>query len=113
MTRITGATHFLAVAGVTTALVLGSIALSAPAAADTANYLKDLHGQGISTPGGDPEIKEWGWEVCALVALGQPYDKVRAQAVYNSGSKPQYGMSVEQADAIVHSAVANLCSDHR
>ena len=96
------------------ALALGALALigvvaSAPARADTESYLQKLHEIGINTPGGDVELKEWGWEVCALFIRGFPPDKVLQQAVYNSGASPQYGMSVEQADAVVHIATTDLC----
>ncbi|WP_054601744.1 DUF732 domain-containing protein [Mycolicibacterium fortuitum] len=99
-------------------LVLAGMPWAAPAYADTQSYLDVLHAVGInvpggiSTPGGDIEMKEWGWEVCALFAMGVPADKVRDQAVYNSGSSPQYGMSVRQADAIVSAAVSQLCTGH-
>lgn len=95
------------------ALALSGMVVTAPAHADTVAYLKHLDDAGITTPRGEPELKEWGWEVCALFVLGVPPDKVRDQAVYNSGSRPQYGMTVEQADAIVHFAVTDLCSDKR
>jgi hypothetical protein len=95
-----------------TAGVLGLTALvaAAPARADTDSYLAKVHNLGVSTPGGDLELNEWGWEVCVLFAHGVAPGKVRDQAVYNSGSHPQYGMTVEQADAIVRIAVTDLCS---
>jgi hypothetical protein len=90
-----------------------AVATSAPASADTAAYLQHLADLGIKTPGGDPELKEWGWEVCALQDRGVPADKVIAQAVYNSGRGPQYGITDEQAQAVVHFATADLCNDRR
>ncbi|MEX3738661.1 MULTISPECIES: DUF732 domain-containing protein [Mycolicibacterium] len=97
-----------------TALAVGALALTclgtaAPSKADSQSYIDKLHDAGINLPRGDNEMKEWGWEICALFALGTAPDKVRDQAVYNSGSGPQYGMTVEQADTIVNSAVTDLC----
>jgi hypothetical protein len=72
-----------------------------------------LHDAGINTPGGDAELKEWGWEVCKLFEYGVEPDKVLYQAVYNSGSSPQYGMTREQANDVVDFAVSDLCNDHK
>jgi hypothetical protein len=101
-----------------TVLSVGTFALcgvvtAGAARADTVSYLNKLHDAGINTPGGDGEMKEWGWEVCQLFLMGVPADKVRDQAVYNSGNTPQYGMSIEQADDIVNFAVSDLCNDHK
>lgn len=116
MTIIPGMTRGAALA--VGLLATAGIAWAAPVYADTQSYLDKLRAVGINapggitTPGGDIEMKEWGWEVCALFARGVEPDKVRDQAVYNSGSSPQYGMSVEQADAIVSAAVSDLCTGH-
>lgn len=91
------------------ALALTAMVTAAPAHADSDSYVKKLKEAGISLPRGDNEMKEWGWEVCALFAKGVQPDKVRDQAVYNSASRPQYGMTVEQADTIVRVAVTDLC----
>jgi hypothetical protein len=99
-----------------TALAVGALALAltgmvtaAPARADAESYINKLHKAGINLPGGDMEMKEWGWEVCALFGSGVEPDKVLYQAVYNSGSHPQYGMTVEQANDFVDFAVTDLC----
>jgi hypothetical protein len=91
------------------ALVFTGMVTAAPSGADTDSYLNKLHDAGVSLPRGDNEMKEWGWEICALLASGVAPDKARAQAVYNSGSQPQYGMSVEQADDFVKFAASELC----
>lgn len=91
------------------ALVLTGMVTAAPSRADTESYLNKLHNAGINLPRGDNEMKEWGWEVCALLASGVKPDKVRDQAVYNSGSRPQYGMTVEQANDFVEFAATDLC----
>ncbi|GAB4666036.1 DUF732 domain-containing protein [Mycobacterium intracellulare] len=89
------------------------VVAAAPARADTESYLQKLREAGISTPGGDAEMKEWGWEVCQLFAQGVSPENVVRQAVYNSGSHPQYGMTVDQANMIVNSAVSDLCNAHK
>lgn len=94
-------------------LALSGLAFSAAAAADTQTFLDQVYGSGVRVPGGDPELKEWGWEVCALLDRGVDPGQVRDQAIYNSQSTPQYGMSVEQADGIFNSAVTQLCNDKR
>ena len=89
---------------------------AAPSAhADTISYLEKLRNAGIQTPRGDLELKEWGWEVCALFDRGADPVSVVEQAVYNSGSKPQHGLSVDQANMIVDTAVSDLCAqpNHR
>jgi hypothetical protein len=95
------------------ALLVAASFWATPVRADSIAYLKNLHDLGINTPGGDSELKEWGWEVCALSAMGMAPDKVKIQAVYNSQEVPPYGMSVGQADTIVHYAQADLCNDRR
>jgi hypothetical protein len=87
-----------------------SLASAPTAAADTASYVQKLHDAGINTARGDVELKEWGWEVCALFDRGVPPDKVVQQAVYNSASKPPYGMSTDQANLVVDTAVSDLCA---
>lgn len=89
----------------------GGVFAAIPARADTRSYIDNLNKLGIKTPGGDLELKEWGWEVCALFRRGVRPDRVLEQAVYNSGSRPQYGMSIEHANAIVDHAVTDLCSE--
>lgn len=95
------------------AATLVGLVAAAPAQADTQSYLQKLAAADIKTPGGDAEMKEWGWEICALFAMGVPPDKVVQQAVYNSGSVPQYGMTVEQANLVVDIAVSDLCTDRK
>jgi hypothetical protein len=91
------------------ALAWGGLIAAGPAAADTASYLQKLQDAGISTPRGAPELKEWGWEICLLFQTGEDPHRVMEQAVYNSGSRPQYGMTVEQAETLMHIAVTDLC----
>jgi len=107
--------HILVVGLVAAILAWTSLAAAPTAAADTVSYLQKLHDAGINTPRGNVELEEWGWEVCALFDRGFPADKVVQQAVYNSGSKPQYGMTVKQANLVVDTAVSDLCSqsNHR
>ncbi len=91
-------------------LVAGVVA-AGPVRASAQEYVDNMHKLGINVPGGDVELLEWGYEACALLELGKDYDDARAQAVYNSGSGPRYGMTVDQADAVMHFAMANLCED--
>jgi hypothetical protein len=95
-----------------TSLMAGSIT-AAPARADSVAYINNLHSLGISPPGGDAELKEWGWEVCALFQMGFRPEKVLQQSVYNSQNTPPYGMSVGQANAVVDHAVSDLCADRK
>jgi hypothetical protein len=95
------------------ALALTGMVAAAPVRADTVAYLDDLRNAGINTPRGEPEMKEWGWAICALLGRDVDPDRVRTDVVYNSGSSPQYGMTVEQADDVVHFAAIDLCADHK
>lgn len=102
---------YLVIAGLLAALLGWTSLASAPTAtADTASYLQKLHDADINTARGDVELKEWGWEVCALFDRGVAPDKVVQQAVYNSASKPPYGMSTDQANLVVDTAVSDLCA---
>lgn len=96
----------LLIAGLT---IIG-LGTTAPARADTESYLNELRDAGITNPRGDIGMEEWGWEVCELFAKGFPPDKVLKQAVYNSSSRPPFGMTVQQANAVVDFAVADLCT---
>lgn len=90
-------------------LLVSWVGTAAPARADSETYVNNLKALGIQVPRGDNELKEMGWEVCALFDLGVAPDQVLYQAVYNSRSKPPYGMTVKQANAIVDNAVSQLC----
>lgn len=79
------------------------------ARADVQGYVDNMERLGITVPGGEIELLEWGYEACKLFEIGKDYEVARAQAVYNSGSGPRYNMTVEQADAIMHHAVKDLC----
>ena len=94
-----------------TGLLAGTIATAAPVRASAQSYLDNMHRLGINVPGGDVELLEWGYEACKLLELGRDYQAARAQAVYNSGRGPRYGMTVEQADDIMHFAITDLCHD--
>jgi Protein of unknown function (DUF732) len=91
-------------------LVAGGVA-AGPVRASAQEYLDNMHKLGINVPGGDVELLEWGYEACKLLELGKDYQDARAQAVYNSGRGPRYGMTVEQADGVMHYAIADLCTD--
>lgn len=81
------------------------------ARADANSYLRKLHDAGINTPRGEYELKEWGWEVCALRTRGKPPRQWVEQAVYQSAQHPPYGLTEEQANTIVDTAVSELCDD--
>lgn len=83
----------------------------APASADGKSYIDKLHSAGISTPRGEYELKEWGYEVCALRAQGRPPRQWVEQAVYQSSLHPPYGLTRQQANTIVDLAVSELCDD--
>ena len=100
-------TEVLAVA----ALLVAGVVAAGPVRASAQEYTDNIRRLGISVPGGDVELLEWGYEACKLLELGKDYQAAKAQAIYNSGSGPRYGMTVEQADAIMHYAIANLCND--
>jgi Protein of unknown function (DUF732) len=82
-----------------------------PVRASAQDYLDNLHRLGINVPGGDVELLEWGFEACKLLELGKDYQDARAQAIYNSSRGPLYDMTVAQADAVMHYAMADLCQD--
>jgi len=88
----------------------GTIGIS-PASADGKSYLQKLKDAGISTPRGDYEVQEWGYEVCALKAQGRPPRQWVEQAVYQSQLHPPYGLTKAQANTIVDLAVSELCDD--
>jgi hypothetical protein len=81
------------------------------AGADVGSFIQKLHDAGINTPRGEYELKEWGFEVCYLRTRGKPPRQWVEQTVYNSSNKPLYGLSEEQANFIVDTAVSELCGD--
>jgi hypothetical protein len=80
------------------------------ARADTQSYLSKLHDAGISTPRGELDVLEAGWEACELFDKGLSPDRVIQQSLYNSSSHPFYGLTPQQADTVLHLAVTELCS---
>jgi len=91
--------------------MLSAIIGIAPANADGKSYIQKLHDAGINTPRGVYELKEWGWEVCALRARGKPPRQWVEQSIYNSRPHPPYGLTEQQANTIVDIAVSDLCDD--
>ncbi|WP_231117900.1 DUF732 domain-containing protein [Mycobacterium colombiense] len=83
----------------------------ASARADYQSFVHKLHDAGIYTPRGDNEVKEWGAEVCALRDRGKSPRQWLEQGVYGSQSHPPYGLTKEQANFIVDTAVSDLCDD--
>ena len=81
------------------------------ASADGKSYLQELYDVGINTRRGEYELKEWGWEVCALRSRGKPPRQWVEQAVYQSSLHPPYGLTEDQANTIVDTAVSELCDD--
>jgi hypothetical protein len=92
-------------------LVSSGIAGIGTASADGKSYLQKLHDDGINTSRGEYELKEWGWEVCALRSRGKPPRQWVEQAVYQSALHPPYGLTEDQANTIVDTAVSDLCDD--
>jgi hypothetical protein len=92
------------------ALMSTALAVAGSAQADTQSYLKHLKDAGINTPRGELDVLEGGWEVCELIARGFPPKTVMQEGLYNSGRKPHYGLTPEQADTVYHFAVADLCT---
>ena len=82
------------------------------ASADGKSYLQKLHDSGINTPRGNDELQEWGYEVCELRTRGFPPRRWVEQAVYQSALHPPYGLTEQQANFIVDTAVSDLCDDH-
>lgn len=108
-TRITLAGIGLVLAGGLSVLSgTGAIAL---AHADPQSYIDKLTAAGISTPRGEYELKEWGYAVCGLRARGFPPKKWVEQAVYQDALHPPYGLTEQQANTIVDTAVSELCDD--
>lgn len=96
------------------AWLMAGVVATVPARADTDEYLNNLRNAQIQIPGGDVELLEWGWSVCRLFkgnGVDNSYEKVRAHAIYLSRGRPEYGLTVEQADTIMHLAVTDLCED--
>lgn len=83
---------------------------ASPAQASADSYVANLTRLGIAVPGGEVELLEWGYEACALLEMGNDYENARAHAIYNSGSFPVYGLTVEQADTIMRYAISDLCN---
>lgn len=97
-------------------LAAGLTALSgvvgiAPASAGGKEYLQKLHDAGINTARGEYELKEWGWEVCALREMGKSPRQWVEQSIYNSRPHPPYGLTEQQANTVVDAAVSDLCDD--
>lgn len=91
--------------------VLFCTAGSGTAGADYKTYVEKLHAAGIYTPHGDNEVKEWGAEVCTLRDLGKSPKLWLQQGVYGSELHPPYGLTQDQANFIVDTAVSDLCGD--
>ncbi|GAB1811952.1 DUF732 domain-containing protein [Mycobacterium sp. MUNTM1] len=83
----------------------------APASAGGKEYLQKLHDAGINTPRGDYELKEWGWEVCALREMGKSPRQWVEQSIYSSRPHPPHGLTEQQANTVVDIAVSDLCDD--
>ena len=94
--------------GLTLACGIGGIGA---AHADNPAYLNALHDAGINTPRGDYELKEWGWEVCELRKRGKSPRQWVEQAVFQDALHPPYGLTIDQANFIVDTAVRDLCDD--
>ena len=93
-------------------LVLATTALftAGPANADVKSYLKLMDEAGIHTARGELDLLEGGFEVCELIRLGFPPEKVMRQALYNSSSQPFYGLTTDQAHTMYRLSVQELCS---
>ena len=98
--------------GVAVGLSLGSSIVGiAQAGADGNSYIKKLNDAGINTVRGEYELKEWGYEVCELRKRGKPPRQWAEQAVYQDALHPPYGLTEQQANFIVDTAVSDLCDD--
>ena len=75
------------------------------------SYVKKLNDAGINTPRGEYELKEWGYEVCELRKRGKPPRQWVEQSVFQDALHPPYGLSIEQANFIVVTAIRELCDD--
>jgi hypothetical protein len=101
-----------------TALAVGALALvggvvASPAAASTEQFLKKVHDAGVASPPTDVELREMGWEVCALFARGVAPRTVLRDAVNYSRPYPPYGMTPQQANVVVDAAVTELCNAYK
>jgi hypothetical protein len=90
---------------------LSNIVGPSPASADGDSYIQKLQDAGISTLRGEYELKEWGHEVCALRSRGKPPRQWVEQGVWNDQLHPPYGLTMDQANFIVETAVSELCED--
>ena len=79
--------------------------------ADGNSYIKKLNDAGINTVRGEYVLKEWGYEVCELRKRGKPPRQWVEQAVYQDALHPPYGLTEQQANFIVDTAVSDLCDD--
>jgi hypothetical protein len=93
-------------------LVLAATALATavPANADVKSYLRLMNDAGIHTARGELDLLEGGFEVCDLIRLGFPPEKVMRQALYNSSSQPFYGLTTDQAQTMYRLSVQELCN---
>ncbi|MGU3498645.1 DUF732 domain-containing protein [Mycobacterium sp. C31M] len=104
----------LAVLGLGTAVglsVASGIAGIGVANAGADSYIEKLHEGGINTPRGEYELKEWGYAVCALRARGKTPRQWVEEAIYESALHPPYGLTEQQANFIVDTAIRELCDD--
>jgi hypothetical protein len=99
------ATACCGLAFATTALITAG-----SASADVKSYLKQMDEAGIHTARGELDLLEGGFEVCDLIRMGLPPEKVMRQGLYNSSSQPFYGLNTDQAHIMYRLAVQELCN---
>jgi len=91
-------------------VLVAGVALAAPAYADEATYVNDMHNAGIASADGDSGLLSTGKQVCDLIHSGTSPADVKAKLVYNSNSSQgSSGITADQANAIVNYAMVDLC----
>jgi len=106
--RISG--RFMGVAVVGVPLLAAGLVWAIPARADEAAYITDMHNAGVASSKGDSDLLQTGWQVCSMLTSGTSPDDVKARLFYNSdSSQGSGGITSDQANAIVNSAMTDLC----
>jgi Protein of unknown function (DUF732) len=92
-------------------LLLAGAGWAAPARADQASFLNDLHSAGIhAVNGGDPELLQMGADLCQQLSWGASPQQLEGLAVQRSDAdQGTGGINGRQAADVVIFALRDLC----
>ncbi|MEB4208411.1 DUF732 domain-containing protein [Mycobacterium sp. 94-17] len=105
----------LAVGSIASALLAGpllaGLAFASPARADAAEFINDMHRDGVhAVTGGDDALLQAGLNVCQQLSWGAPESQLEGLALQRSDDRQGAGgLNPQQADDIVAYAERDLC----